>query len=67
MAKRVRSNGAYFLDTQPGSKVSGSFGEWGHISKSQRKKYTFITLNSRPTGNPNPVHRFSTTNQPPRP
>lgn len=67
MVKRIRSKNAFFLNTERGAKVSGSFGEWGHLSRSPRGKFVFITLMSRPTGNPNPVHKFSSTNQPPRP
>ena len=67
MAKRLRTKSAYFLNTASGSKASGSFGDWGRLSTSRRGKYTIINLHSRPLGNPNPVHRFSSTNQPPRP
>ena len=67
MAKRLRASSAYFLKTTRGSKASGSFGGWGRLSTSRWGKYTIINLHSRPLGNPNPVHRFSSTNQPPRP
>ena len=67
MPKRLHAKSAYFLNTASGSKASGSFGNWGRLSTSRGGKYTIINLHSRPLGNPNPVHRFSSTNQPPRP
>lgn len=67
MAKRVRSTSAFFLKTGKGAKASGSFGSWGRLSQSRGGKFTFINLHSRPLGNPAPKHKFSTTNQPPRP
>lgn len=67
MARRVTSTGAFFLRTSPGASASGTFGAWGRLSSTRSNKHTVITLNSRPLGNPNPKHRFSSTNQPPRP
>ena len=67
MPKRLHAKSAYFLYTASGSKASGSFGDSGRLSTSRRGYYTIINLHSRPLGNPNPVHRFSSTNQPPRP
>lgn len=67
MAKRIRSTGAFFLQTSQGAETSGSFGAWGSLSHSRGNKTTFIRSTSRPLGNPNPKHRFTSTNQPPRP
>lgn len=67
MAKRVRVTSGFFLKTGPGTKVSGTFGAWGRLAKSNRRKYTYVIHHSRGLGNPNPKNRFSSTNQPPRP
>lgn len=67
MAKRVYLLGAFFLNSGPGADTSGTFGDWGRLSTTRRKRHTVVTLHSRPLGNPNPKHRFSSTNQPPRP
>ena len=67
MAKRITSKSAFFLKTGKGAIASGSFGPWGRLSQSTGGKFTIINLHSRPLGNPNPKHKFSTTSQPPRP
>ena len=67
MPKRLHAKSAYFLNTASGSKASGSFGDWGRLSTSRGGKYTIINLHLRALGNPNPEHRVSSSNQPPRP
>ena len=67
MPKRITSQRAFFLKTGVGAYVSGSFGAWGRLSYTRKRKHTVITNHTRPLGNPNPKHRFSSTNQPPRP
>lgn len=67
MAKRVYLLGAFFLRSGNTANTSGTFGNWGRLSNTLKRKHTVVTLHSRPLGNPNPKHRFSSTNQPPRP
>ena len=67
MAKRVYLLGAFFLNSGRDADTSGTFGDWGRLSNTRWNRHTVVTLHSRPLGNPNPKHRFSSTNQPPRP
>ena len=39
MAKRVYLLGAFFLKSGPGAVTSGTFGDWGRLSNTRRKKH----------------------------
>lgn len=67
MARRITSKSAFFLKTDRNSKASGKFGTWGHLAQSRKGKNIVIVYHTKPMGNPNPKHRFTSTNQPPRP